>query len=260
MTLRILAGVLVAIIIGAVARRARALSTSGAVAAAVIGVLATIAGWNWAALLIVYFVLATGLSRHGAAKKEARTGPVVAKAGPRDARQVVANGGSFALAAVGAIVAPHPAWAALACGSLAASASDTWSTEIGTLHGREPRGIVTWRRVAAGTSGGVTVAGMVAGVAGALLTSIVCLVLGWPRSLAIAALVGGVAGGLLDSLLGGTVQARRWCGECAEPTERDLHSCGANTRIVGGIPWLDNDAVNLAASLAGGLLTVALAR
>ena len=260
MTLRILAGLVFAIVVSAVARRTRALSTSGALAAGVVGALATMAGWNWAALLIVYFVVAAGLSRHGEAKKEARTSTVVAKAGPRDARQVLANGGPFALAAVGAIIAPHPAWAALACGSLAASASDTWSTEIGTLRGSEPRSLVTWRRVPPGTSGGVTMAGTLAGVAGALFTAIVCLVLGWPRPLAIAVLVGGVAGGLFDSLLGGTAQARRWCGACEAPTERELHSCGANTRIVGGIPWLDNDAVNLAATLAGGLLTVALAR
>lgn len=260
MTVRILAGILFAIIVGALARRTRALSTSGALAAGLVGALATIAGWNWAALLIVYFAVATALSHFGADRKEARTRAVVAKAGPRDARQVFANGGPFAFAALGAIVAPHPAWSALACGSIAASASDTWSTEIGTLRGGEPRSIVSWRRVPPGTSGGITAAGTLAGAVGALFTALVCLALGWPRSLAIAVLVAGFAGGLTDSLLGGTVQTQRWCDACDKPTERELHSCGANTRITGGVRWLDNDAVNLAATLTGGLLAVALAR
>ena len=57
--------------------------------------------------------------------------------------------------------------AAAALGALAASAADTWATEIGSLATRPPRSILTLRPVPAGTSGGVNLLGMLAMVAGA---------------------------------------------------------------------------------------------
>jgi uncharacterized membrane protein len=70
----------------------------------------------------------------------------------------------------------------------------------------------------------------------------------------------GFAGSLFDSLLGATLQARRWCDACNAPTERRIHSCGSRTRVAGGISWLDNDVVNLVSGVGGGLLAVILAR
>src|SRR3569833_1751003 len=133
MTTRIFAGAMLSLVIALVARRARSLSTSGAAAAVVVGTLAVAAGWSWGLLLILYFASSTLLSRIGKAEKERRTADVVEKGGERDAWQVFANGGVFAGAAVGSLVWPSPAWLALGAGALAASASDTWATEIGTL-------------------------------------------------------------------------------------------------------------------------------
>jgi uncharacterized membrane protein len=70
----------------------------------------------------------------------------------------------------------------------------------------------------------------------------------------VSALVGGLAGSTVDSLLGATVQQRRWCDQCKSPTERPRHNCGTATRFVGGIPWIDNDVVNVTSTLAGALL------
>src|SRR5918997_262513 len=72
------------------------------------------------------------------AEKAQRTGDVVAKGGARDAFQVVANGGLFAVMALAAAaLAPGSplarTFAAAALGALAASAADTWATEIGSL-------------------------------------------------------------------------------------------------------------------------------
>lgn len=258
--LRALAAFACALLVALCAWRARALTSGGAATAGVIGLLAVLAGWTWAALLVVYFLVTMTVSRFGAARKEARTSSIVAKGGPRDARQVFANGAPFAVAAIGALLVPHPAWTALAGGSLAGSACDTWATEIGTLRGGEPRSILSWRPVPAGSSGGVTGVGTAAGLAGALSMALLCLALGWSHMIAAAVFMGGVAGGLLDSLLGATLQARRRCDACGQSTERLIHSCGAPTRVVGGIAWLDNDAVNLTTTCAAGLLALALAR
>jgi uncharacterized protein (TIGR00297 family) len=238
-----------------VSRRANALTASGAVAAAVIGTAAIAAGWSWGALLLAMFVSASALSKVGQRKKAARVDAIVAKGGKRDAYQVMANGGLFAVAAVGYLFSPATAWFAIAAGSLAASAADTWATEVGTLSRVEPVYIVNGRRVPPGTSGGITLAGTASSVAGALFIAAVAASTSWPTPFAAIA-VGGFAGALSDSILGGTVQARRWCELCAKGTERFIHDCGATTRPAGGIPGFNNDLVNAACSAIGALVAL----
>jgi uncharacterized protein (TIGR00297 family) len=244
-------GLVVAILIALVATRAHSLSRSGAVAAVLVGTAATAAGYGWGALLIVYFVASTALSRLGRARKEARTASVVAKVGARDAFQVVANGGIFAAAAL--LDAPI-----VALGALAAATSDTWATEIGTLIGGTPRSILTGKAVSAGTSGGVTIPGSLAMAAGASFVPIIATGLSLPRAIGIVT-AAGIAGALADSLLGATLQERRWCVTCAKSSERRVHDCGTATTLAGGLEWMGNDVVNLAATAVGGVVAAALA-
>ena len=251
MLLRAVAGLLLAGAIAHLARRAHALSGSGAVAATLVGGASVAAGWSWGALLVLYFVASSLLSRWREGTKANRTEGVVQKGGARDAMQVLANGGLYAVAALVAAIRPSPWMQAFAVGALTASASDTWATEIGTLSARRPRMVTTGQAVAAGTSGAVTALGTVGAAAGALFVAAAALLLGVPALVATAAAIGGIIGSMADTLLGATVQARRWCDTCGGPTERTVHRCGAATRPAGGIAWLDNDRVNAAATLAG---------
>ncbi len=152
-------------------------------------------------MLLAFFVLSTLLSRRGIARNE---------------RQVIANGGIAALAAL----AGNWMWFA---GALAAANADTWATEIGSHSRTAPRLITNGLRVPAGTDGGMTLLGTAGGIAGAGLIAGVSYLFGQQGTVAIAA--AGVVGMLLDSLLGATVQ--------------------------GKVRWVDNDAVNLAATLTG---------
>ena len=250
---------LIALVISLVARRARALNDGGTLAATIVGTLALLAGWRWGVLLLLYFASSSALSRIGAATKERRTSGIVEKGGERDALQVVANGGLFAVAAALAILVPHyDGWLALGAGALAASASDTWGTEIGTLIGGTPRSILGFRPVATGMSGGITVAGTLAAIAGALFVAFATSLLDWPTRVAVAAALGGLTGSTIDSLLGASLQGRRWCNRCERASEREIHDCGATTRRAGGVPWLTNDAVNLACGIMGGLVALAV--
>ncbi len=260
MMLRLLVGLVAAAAVAAMARRFRSLSTGGAVAATCIGGAAVSAGWGWGAILILYFVASTLLSRVGRAQKEARTSAIVAKGGERDAVQVLANGALFAGAALAMAWHPSPSWLALGAGSLAASTADTWATEIGTLVGGEPRSILSGKSVAAGTSGGVSAAGLLASVAGAAFIAFCALAFGWPNSVVRLVFVGGLVGALADSVLGATLQARRWCEPCSMETERMVHRCGATTGRRRGLAWLDNDVVNFLSNAAGGLLAALLIR
>ena len=259
---RVLAGLLVAGTVALAARRAHALSFGGATAAVVVGSFAVAAGWAWGALLIAYFVASIALSRLRVAEKAQRTGDVVAKGGARDAFQVAANGGLFAVAALAA-AALTPASAAerlltaAALGALAASTADTWATEIGSLATRPPRSILTWRPVAPGTSGGVNLIGILAMVAGAGFIAF------GGRALAIevpvvAVVLGGFLGAIADSVVGATLQDRRWCDTCEKSTERLIHGCGTPTRHAGGITMVDNDLVNLIATFAGAAIAALL--
>ena len=247
-----LAGVAgLAIAIAATARSLGSLRTSGAVAAAVLGTIAVGAGWPWGILLVAYFVSSSALSRLGRAERDRRTAGRVEKTGARDAVQVASNGGAFGLAAIGFIVTGHAAWPVAAAGALAASAADTWATEIGTLARSSARSILTGRAVPTGTSGGITVQGLMAGFAGAAFVGGVASACGWSREVVNAAVAGGVLGMLLDSLLGASAQSRRWCAQCGVETEQRVHRCGASTESRGGLEWLDNDAVNALSTLGG---------
>jgi uncharacterized protein (TIGR00297 family) len=250
-----------AILISAFAFAAGSLTLSGALAAAVVGTLCILAGWSWAALLLVYFVVAVACSRLGADDKERRTAGVVAKGGQRDAVQVLANGGVFAVAAFGsthADGAPAMLLAAAALGALAAASADTLATEIGTLMGGEPRSLLSWRHVPAGTSGGVTIVGSLGMLVGALLVAGAACAL-MPVHHVLAAAAGGVTGALADSVLGAVVQARRHCPQCDRATERRVHDCGSLTTHAGGLIWLDNDLVNLCATIVGAAVAATLA-
>lgn len=241
---------------------AGALARSGALAATAIGAMSILAGWRWAGLLILYFVVTVACSRAGAATKTRRTSGVLAKSGPRDAMQVLANGGVFAAAALAASLAPpqmSPLLAAAALGALAASSADTLATEIGTLAGGTPRSVIGWRAVPAGTSGGVTTSGTVAMIAGAMLVAIAARAMGLDASAA-AVTMGGIAGAVADSLAGALIQERRWCPACERATERAVHDCGSRTERAGGIARFDNDGVNLLATIVGAAVAAALSR
>lgn len=259
---RLVAGLALAAAIAVAARRARSLSTSGAVAATLVGAACVAAGWAWGALLVTYFVASSALSRWKEDAKARRTAGIVAKGGERDAMQVVANGGLYALAAVATLALPHPALVGAALGALAAATADTWGTEVGTLARGTPRLVTSWRAVPAGTSGAVSVPGSLATAGGALFIGGVALLLGFRGAPVAAGVLAGILGAATDSLLGATVQSRRWCEACARPTERDVHDCGARTRPAGGWGWLDNDRVNVACvatgALAGGGLAALL--
>ena len=244
----------IAALIAGIAYRLRLLNVSGAVAATVTGGATVLAGWSWAILLLFFFATSTALSRWRAAERDRLVTPLVEKQGARDAMQVLANGGIFALAALLSTRGDAFAWHAVAAGAIAAATSDTWSTEVGTVLGGTPRAILSGRQVAPGTSGGITMQGTMAALTGAFTTALVTKIVGWPIPLH-AVFAGGIAGSFFDSVFGATVQERRWCQNCDAQTERRVHSCGTSTVFRGGIQGCDNDVVNLMSTIAGAVIT-----
>ncbi len=254
--------------IAAAAFRARALTRGGAIAAFVVGTVTYgSGGWAFTLLLLAFFIPSVGLSRAGRTRKQALVD--TGKAGPRDAWQVVANGGIATLCAALAGVARatgvragDPArWAAAFAGSYAAATADTWGTEIGLLARGKPHSILTFRPIPTGLSGGVTWVGSAAEAAGAAwIAGAAALCLKRNRTFFVPVFLAGAAGALTDSILGATLQELRRCPACDRSCETNPHVCGTPTLHVRGLRGFSNDAVNLAATLSGALVAFALVR
>lgn len=260
--LRGLLGALLAGAVAAAAERAGSLTPRGRWAAFAVGTLSALAGWGWAALLIAYFVTSSALTRMGAAAKSARTASVLPDAQARDAAQVGANGGLFAVLALGGTLGEAPILHVAAVGALAAATADTWATELGILLGGTPRHLLTLAPLEAGMSGGVTLVGTAASLLAAVLVACAGVAL-TDRPASWSAAVGaftaaGVAGSVADSLLGATMQSKRWCERCRTWTERRVHTCQYRTQHLRGSRWMTNDTVNLLATLIGAATAVGL--
>ncbi len=217
------------------------LTRDGLAASLAVGVAVTWGlGWPGLALLAGFFLSGSLLTQWAGG-----TG------GRRNARQVLANGG---VAAAAALAGSWPA----AAGAIAAAAADTWATEIGSFSPVPPRLVTTWEPVTRGASGGITALGTAGGVAGAVAIAALALVLDPRRILkdsVTAAMVlvtlAGIAGTLADSLLGATLQGLYECPGCGARSERRDTMCHAPVRLIRGRRWLDNDGVNLTATLVG---------
>lgn len=233
------------------------LTAGGAIAAALLGSVAALAGPGWMVLLLSFFLSSVLLGRVGRERKRQRSSAIIGKSGARDAWQVLANGAVFTLGASialfggGSEFQSHGSSAAGALGALAAATADTWGTEIGMLSNGAPHSIITWAPLEPGMSGGVSWLGIGATLCGALALAGIAVVLRWPPSVAGSAAAGGVVGAVADSVLGATLQVRRRSIGTGRLTERLQDDDGTPTKWAGGLPWLDNDAVNFAATIIG---------
>ena len=70
----------------------------------------------------------------------------------------------------------------------------------------------------------------------------------------------GFFGMVADSTLGALLQGRFHCPACDEASEWRVHRCGAATIREGGIAWLNNDGVNLVATLLAGCVAAGVWR
>ncbi len=223
--------------------RRRSLSLDGAVMAAVIGLWVLFFAGPEALWPLFFFFISSTLLGKLTRKEKVISDVKHGKA--RDYRQVLCNGGIYALLATFGLDVFMVA-------SLAVATADTWASEIGMYFRRPTYDL--WRRklTPVGLSGGVSWVGTLGGLAGAAAMAIVgILCLHWEMDIiSMLAFTGiGFLGMLIDSLLGATLQARYQNEETGELTDiptKILHS---------GYRRMSNDAVNLLSNV----LTILLA-
>jgi uncharacterized protein (TIGR00297 family) len=204
-----------------VALRTRAVRPSGAGAGTLVAVAIVVgAGWEGFAMLLALLLVGTLCS--GPDRRE------------RGALQVLCNGGVAAVAALAGGLGA--AWAAPAmAGALSGALSDTVAGELGRRYGGRPRMLLLGARVPVGTDGGMTWTGTLTGLLAAPLVPVAGAVVAAgdvPARAIVAVGAAGFLANVCDSFLGWTVQAR--------------------------LGRRGNDWVNLAATLVGAVLAVAL--
>ena len=249
-----------------------AVSAGGAVGGLIVGATTLYAGGflYWIALML-FFGSSTVASRLGGSIK-ARLDRVHEKGSRRDIMQVMANAGVPTAALVVLWITGEPEVAVAAAAGFAGANADTWASEIGVLSNQRPRSILNRRVLEPGTSGGTTALGTTAASAGSLLVAVwfaAGLVLArgtdagalWSGQAALPVSVGAAAGAvflagslasLVDSVLGAAIQAQFRTPDGAYTERRVTQHNGVwrENELVRGIRWINNDAVNLLATLS----------
>ncbi len=196
----------------ACARFLRGVTTSGSLAGgAVCFALLLAAGWGGFAALGAVFLLTWAATRLGYRSKQ-RLGVAEGRSG-RSAGQVLANLGVACAAALAYLVLRDARLLAAVAAALAEVAADTLASEVGQVLGGAPRLVTNWKPVPPGTNGAVTLGGTVAGVGGAAVVVLVCVLTGVvPRRAFWVCAGAGLIGMLADSLLGATIERRGYLG------------------------------------------------
>lgn len=257
--MQLLLGFLLAIIIAFLAYKAHSLNKSGALAAAFTGtIIFGIGGWQWAILLLTFFITSSALSRSFKKRKQGLD-EKFSKGHERDSGQVFGNGGIATLFAALHFFFPNEIWPWLGfAAALAAVNADTWATELGVLNPHPPRMITNLNKIVEkGTSGGISLIGTLASLTGSALIAFLASLLTDNWSIFLLITFSGLAGSLFDSLLGGTVQAMYYCPTDKKETEKHpFHTCGTETVHIRGWKWLDNDLVNFSCGAFGMLVAM----
>jgi uncharacterized protein (TIGR00297 family) len=129
----------------------------------------------------------------------------------RNAGQVLSNLAISALASAAFGETGNRAFLIAMAAALVEAATDTVASEIGQFRASTATMITTWKAVPAGTDGGITMPGTLAGIAAGLGVAAVATVgrILLPSEIWIP-MVAGTAGMFIDSFLGGTLQRRGW--------------------------------------------------
>ena len=193
-------------------------------------------GWRGYAVVMVYFLVGSGVTRIGKAQKEA-AGIAEKRQGRRGPENVWGSALTATVCALATLGVADPVRAWLILGyvaSFSTKLSDTCASEIGKAYGRRTFLITTLQPVPPGTEGAVSLEGT---LAGAVASGAIAL-LGWGLGLVtplgmLWCVLAAFGATNAESVLGATLQAR-W-------------------------PWLTNEVVNIFNTTVGAAVAIGLA-
>ncbi|HKT70158.1 MAG TPA: DUF92 domain-containing protein [Terriglobales bacterium] len=207
---RFLPALAVTVAFGVLAKLLHAVDMRGAVAGVILTwVLFVTAGPGAFAAVAAVFVLAFLTTRLGYRHKQFLG--TAERRGGRTGSQVLANLGAAAGCGVVSILSQRPElWLLGLSAALAEAAADTVSSEYGQATLNRAYLITTWEMVPAGTDGGISWPGTLAGMAAAVLLALICAAGGLiTRRWMAAVLTAGILGMFADSYLGAWLERRQ---------------------------------------------------
>jgi uncharacterized protein (TIGR00297 family) len=229
---------IVLILLAAAAIYKKWLTQSGAAAALWMGCIFFVTGgWQVFAAPVLFLVSGSLLSKFNKDNTEPHG---------RNAVQVLANGIVAATCLLLYGLFGQTAFFIAAIVSFCISMADSTSSELGRYFGGKTVDIINFKQVKAGLSGGISVAGTAAGLAGAaLLAMVVGLICNFSLMLILLIMIAGFCGMLADSILGSWLQAKYKTAD-GRITERPEQGA----LLVKGFAWCGNDMVNILANAA----------
>jgi uncharacterized protein (TIGR00297 family) len=197
-------------------------------------------GWQGYVLVMLYFLLGSGVTFIGKAQKEA-LGIAEARSGARGPGNVWGSALVGALCALGILVLnlanQSLIWVRLLqlgfVASFCTKLSDTCGTEIGKAYGQRTFLITTLKPVPRGTEGAVSLEGTLAGVVGSLAIALLGWLVGWMSPLGILfCVIAAFVATTIESLIGATIEDK--------------------------VPFLTHDVVNILNTLIGAIVAIVL--
>lgn len=229
----------------------RWLSSGGALATFLLGCLLLVSPQpKWIVPALFFFIVGSLISFLPKLKREpSHSG--------RTANQVFYNGGISTVFICAYFLTDQVVFLIGGLSALSASMSDTSSSEIGSRYGRKTFNILTGKRVEAGLSGGISMAGLGAGFAFTVIFCLVCVGLmesfSWKYLFIL--FLSGMAGNLSDSILGAAFQVKyrpnsnsQWSDFPTDSPEQEVK----------GYRFITNDMVNLLTTIFAAVVGVVL--
>lgn len=208
---RILVAMALTVFFGYVSYALGAASVPGMLTGVFLGLLAVVlGGYGWFAILIAFFAIGGLSTKYGYDQKLER-GVAEPNEGARGSGNVLGNSAAALLAlllfaASPRLPIPGELMRVAFAGSIATALADTLSSEIGGLFD-QPRLVTSLEPVEPGTDGAITWQGELAGIAGAAIVGVLCIVVFGYDAIGVSVIVGaGVAGMSADSLAGATIE------------------------------------------------------
>ena len=194
--------------------KSKSLSSSGALAALLVGTITFTANMTFGLVLIAFYLMGSVVTRIGSVQKQKFDGEY-RKGGQRDIWQVLSNGGLGTLLSLLYLLNEHDEHSrnmiVVAYLSVySCCLGDTFASELGVLSSVDPWLITSLKRVQRGTNGAVSVIGTAASLLGGLFIGLIYMCLEVRiyeyRYLFICG-VASILGSLIDSILGALFQA-----------------------------------------------------
>jgi uncharacterized protein (TIGR00297 family) len=201
-------------------------------------------GWSLAALVLLFFISSSLLSRRDSelqVNDEQSSMPKKTNS-RRNGLQIWANGYWVALFAIFYFLFQNELYLVMATAALATATSDTWSTELGTHKKGRTYLITDFKNVEPGTNGGVSLKGTLGGFWGALFIGICYMILhgGTRLEFTTVIVISGFLGCIADSYLGAFYQnsshdKNQWIHRYFESDETLNHAVNFTASGVGAL-------------------------